>query len=820
VILGIVIYVQTQYGRLVIETEDENVKILVQSDGGVEIIDPKASRTIKLWPGKYDVRLEEERTGLSLNTDSFTMKRNGQVTIRVRYELADSKSAAVRRGSPDPAAAMTEGLPDVSVSGKQTGRPAVAQVARSGDRPPQEGEQPQQEPVPRLFPAGIVPKPAELPGIGRWNVETARPRGQILSADWSPDGKQIACGMATGHIRIYDAQSLKLVRIIDGAATRIRSVAWSPDGTQLASVGPSGDSTIRIWTNSGSAVGSFPTSGAQKLAWHPSGEYLTAASGGSTGWIDLYRLDGEKQRLDFPGSQTRCLAWNPQGDRLAVAGTDGTVRLWSLDEAEWRVLEVHAGQYIPAVAWHPDGRRLASAVYQKHEIVVLDTEGTVLQTFKTETYSESVAWSSDGTKIIAGDYLSGVYIWPLDGSDAIVLKEHLYLEANAFVSASPNKDLLLTAGSKDGNLRLWTLDGKPAGAILGAPIVLSADCNSHGVIASGNGGNQMRFWQDDGRLTQVIDTHADAVTSVAWHPDGCRIASSDLSGGLHVHRSDGDLAETFPTQNTEHHVWLQWNHTGDRLAGLQGRTDGRFLRIWSTQGEVLRTESVGDAGFALSWSPDDKRIAIAGSNRVGIWDLQDNQVTKIRDGAYAFAVAWHPTAAKLAIGVHKGVILSDDSGIEQTMLENGYGPFTDHGYKVTSLSWQPTAARLLAVDAWGRVALWSADGELLQAVWDHSVYQYHIVSPACCWTHDGEHFLTAAFDGTIRCYRADPVEPLWVALNLPDGKAVTFSAAGEILHGDPKTIDEELVYLIETPTGTTEMLTPTEFQTRVAAQPR
>ncbi len=704
------------------------------------------------------------------------------------------------------------------------GRPAVDGVARSGDRPQQGPPGPVSEipdytgePEPPVFPAGILPKPADLPGIGRWNVETARPRGQILSADWSPDGKQIACGMATGHIRIYDAQTLKLVRIIDNGMTHVRSVAWSPDGTQLATVGSLDDTTIRIWTITGSLIASFPRTGAGELAWHPSGNLLASCSGGATGFIDLFELDGKKQRLDFPGAQTRCLAWSPDGGRLAVGGTDGTVRLWSMEESEWRVLDICEGAKteVKAVAWHPEGGKLAAALHTASlpRTVVFDIEGKILESFKTEDNAYSVDWSRDGTKIVASDYYNGVYIWPLEGSDAVVLKKRLYLSFNAFVSASPKEGLFLTAGRKDGDLRLWTFDGQPAGTLLSSPIVLDADCSSDGLIASGDGDGSVRFWQTDGRLTQSIHTHADAVTSVTWHADGKQIASSDLSGGLHVHRSDGELDGSFPTQNTLPVFGLRWNHAGDRLAGLCSGEGKRFM-VWATDGKVLRSESTGDVVIALSWSPDDSRIALAGANGVRIWDRAGNQVPKIHDQR-SNAVAWHPTANKLAIGVHKGVLLTNDSGAEQTMLEKGYGPFTGHRYWVGSLSWQPSAARLLAVDLWGRVALWSADGELLGAVWDHRIEQLHTFNAACRWTHDSQHFLTAAFDGTMRYYSADPVEPQWVAVNLPDERAVTFSPTGEILHGDPKVVEEEMVYLVENEQGTIDTLTPAEFQKRV-----
>jgi len=54
---------------------------------------------------------------------------------------------------------------------------------------------------------------------------------------------------------------------------------------------------------------------------------------------------------------------------------------------------------------------------------------------------------------------------------------------------------------------------------------------------------------------------------------------------------------------------------------------------------------------------------------------------------------------------------------------------------------------------------------------------------------------------------------------LPDGQSVTFSAAGELLHGEPEVVEEELTYLIEKPSGALDLLKPSEFLKRVAAVP-
>ena len=52
---------------------------------------------------------------------------------------------------------------------------------------------------------------------------------------------------------------------------------------------------------------------------------------------------------------------------------------------------------------------------------------------------------------------------------------------------------------------------------------------------------------------------------------------------------------------------------------------------------------------------------------------------------------------------------------------------------------------------------------------------------------------------------------------LDEGEFVKISPSGEILQGDPETIERELVFLVETPLGGVEILKPSEFQKRAEA---
>lgn len=56
------------------------------------------------------------------------------------------------------------------------------------------------------------------------------------------------------------------------------------------------------------------------------------------------------------------------------------------------------------------------------------------------------------------------------------------------------------------------------------------------------------------------------------------------------------------------------------------------------------------------------------------------------------------------------------------------------------------------------------------------------------------------------------MEPYWQTVMLPGEKAITFTAAGQILHGDRAVVDEHLAYYYETDDGKIKTVTPSEFE--------
>ena len=77
----------------------------------------------------------------------------------------------------------------------------------------------------------------------KWTIQTRNHRGPITKVRYSPNGKWVGTIGQDHALRIWDAKTWQLVRIIEGTTA---SFDWSPDSREI--VAGAGGNKIGIWS--------------------------------------------------------------------------------------------------------------------------------------------------------------------------------------------------------------------------------------------------------------------------------------------------------------------------------------------------------------------------------------------------------------------------------------------------------------------------------------------------------------------------------------------------------------------------------------------
>ena len=111
------------------------------------------------------------------------------------------------------------------------------------------------------------------------------------------------------------------------------------------------------------------------------------------------------------------------------------------------------------------------------------------------------------------------------------------------------------------------------------------------------------------------------VWSVAWSPDGARLASADDDHTVRVwDAASGALLRTL-AGHTNLVSSVAWSPDGTRLASA---SDDGTVRVWDTASGALLRTLTGHTNWvqSVAWSPDGARLASAGGARtVRVWHV-------------------------------------------------------------------------------------------------------------------------------------------------------------------------------------------------------
>jgi hypothetical protein len=163
-----------------------------------------------------------------------------------------------------------------------------------------------------------------------------------------------------------------------------------------------------------------------------------------------------------------------------------------------------------------------------------------------------------------------------------------------------------------------------------------------------------------GRELLTLKGHTGMVFSVAWSPDGARLATASPDGTAKIW--DAAVGRELLTLKGFGGLIFSvaWSPDGARLATGTGSYDGA-ARVWDAAvGRELLTLK-GHTGLveSVSWSPDGARLATASSDGTAkVWDAAGGRELLTlhgQTGVVCWSVSWSPDGRRLATRGSDGV---------------------------------------------------------------------------------------------------------------------------------------------------------------------
>jgi WD40 repeat protein/serine/threonine protein kinase len=256
----------------------------------------------------------------------------------------------------------------------------------------------------------------------RWNRETRQMThefnqdgGEIRSVAFSPVGGLALSGGADGVVRLWNLESGEH-REFRGHVDCVMSVAFSPDGRRAYSAGggllrdiwqEGTDFAVRVWDVE-TEKQLRPLEGHKgmvlSVAVSTDGRYVLSGGNDAVPILWDARTGREKHRFRGHTERVWCVAFLPDGRRAVSSSDDGTIRLWDVESG--REVLVHFKDPTGRNVWlavSPDGHRLLSAGGRELQYRNLDT-GKLIQKLKWEEDPVGGSFTPDGRHVIWGGH--------------------------------------------------------------------------------------------------------------------------------------------------------------------------------------------------------------------------------------------------------------------------------------------------------------------------------------------------------------------------------------------------------------------------------
>ncbi|MFO0809333.1 MAG: serine/threonine-protein kinase, partial [Gemmataceae bacterium] len=465
--------------------------------------------------------------------------------------------------------------------------------------------------------------------------------------------------------------------------------------------------------------------------------------------------------------------------------------------------QLDAGDLLNSLVWFAEALRLDAGhadreqVHRKRLAAAIQHCPRLERVWRHEGAVTKAVFSPDGKCVATASADGMARIWdPTTGDSTLPLEQGGTV---AFLEFSADGKKLLTGGF-NGNAFLWDVaSGQrlvtfPVGVALARGHILPGD---RVVLATRAGG--IRFWDGKtGTPHQPVLVHNGKLTDLAVDATGRLIVSASDDGIARLWDAAQMVAVGLPMKHASAINTVAFSPDGDRIA--TGCADGT-TQVWNVRtGEPILARSIRQRGSVnvVVFSPDGTRVAAASDDKTAqVFDATTGMTAspQFRHGSRVGTVVFSPDGRWIATG-------SDDNAarIWDASSAAAIGPILRNNGTPVTVMFSPDGRSILTGSQDGLARLWrllvptssgaqltvtpsegvrtlsSPDGKLMVAFGGESVarvrrasdrepvgppLRHDSVVSSTAFSSDGKTIATGAGDGTVQLWDAVEGKTLW-----------------------------------------------------------